>query len=130
MAQFTHKVAQSYVTAEGTITSVTSSYVGDAEVGLDDTVAATTTNKEFDLAVTKANILSMVLTCDKAVTVKTNSSSTPQETITLAAGQAIVWASDHTESAPFSSNITKFFVTNAGSAAARFRFFALVNQGV
>jgi hypothetical protein len=127
---FTHKVGQSYTTAAGTVKSVTSTYTSDFEVGLDDTVAATTTNKEFDVALTRANLQSMVLTCDKAVTVKTNSTSSPQETISLTAGQAIIWAHDHTESAPFAGNVTKFYVTNAGSADARFQFSALLNQGV
>jgi hypothetical protein len=127
---FTHKVGQTYTDPSGTVKSTVSTYTADFELGVDDTVDATTTNKEFDIALTKANIVSMVITCDKAVTVKTNSSSSAQDTIPLAAGQAIIWASDHTETCPFSNNVTKFYVTNAGSAAAHFQFSALLNQGV
>lgn len=128
MAQFTHKVGQTYSTAAGTISSVVSSYTNSVEIGLDDTVPASTTNKEFDVPVTVANIKAMCMTCDKAVTVKTNSSTTPQETISLTAGQSLIWAIDHTETIPFAGNLTKFFVTNAGSADARFRFFTVLDQ--
>lgn len=127
---FTHKIGQTYTDATGTIKSIVSTYTADCELGVDDTVNAGATDKEFDAVVTKDNILSMVITCDKAVTVKTNSDTSPQDTISLAAGQAIIWANDHTETCPFTGNVTKFYVTNAGSAAARFQFAVLLNQAV
>lgn len=129
MSLFTHKVTQGYV-GSTTITSVVTSYTGDVQLELDDNVNATTTNKEFDIAITVANIKSIVITCDKAVTVKTNSTGSPQETITLTAGQAVIWAFDHLEASPFLGNVTKMYVTNAGAAVARFRVSVLLNQGV
>lgn len=129
MSLFTHQVTAGYK-GSTTVSNVVASYTGDVQIELDDDVAATTTNKEFDVAITIANIKSVCITCDKAVTIKTNSTSSPQETIVLTAGKAIIWAFDHTEAGPFLGNITKFYVTNAGSAIARFRVSALLNQGV
>ena len=61
---------------------------------------------------------------------KTNSTGAPQETITLTAGQAVIWAHDHTEAIPFAGPITKMYVTNAGAAIARFRVSALLDLTV
>ena len=127
---FTHSIGVTYKTAEGTITSTTDTYTADAEYALDDQVAASTTNKEFDLSLTKANIKSMVLYSDQAVTILTNSTGAPSDTIQLAAKLQLVWNTDSHFSIPFSANVTKFFVTNAGGVAANIKFRFLANQGV
>lgn len=126
---FTHTIGVTYKTAEGTIASTTDTYTADAEYALDDTVAASTTNKEFDLSLTKANIKSMVLYSDQAVTIKTNS-TVASDTIVLAAKVQLVWNTDSQFSIPFSGNITKFFITNSGGVAANIKFRFLANQGV
>lgn len=123
----THKVGQSYSDDSGTVTSTVATYTDDSEVALDASVPASTTNKEYDLAVSKTDIKSMVLYSDVAVTIKTNSSSTPQETIALAAKQSLIWASDHSETCPFANDVTKFFISNAGTAAANVKFRALLH---
>lgn len=127
---FTHSVGITYKTAEGTISSTTDTYTADAEMALDDQVAASTTNKEFDLSLTQANIKSMVLYSDQAVTVKTNSATSPSDTINLAAKIQLVWNTDSHFSIPFSGNVTKFFITNSGGVAANLKFRFLANQGV
>jgi hypothetical protein len=127
---FTHSIGVTYKTAEGTISSTTDTYTADAEYALDDVVAASTTNKEFDMALTGANIKSMVLYSDQAVTIKTNSTGSPSDTIALAAKIQLVWNTDSHFSLPFAGNVTKFFVTNAGGVAANLKFRFLSNQGV
>ncbi len=126
----THSITVGYKAPEGTVTSITTSYSADEDINLSDTVLAGATNKEFDVAVTIANIKSMVLWSDKNLTIKTNSSSTPQETITLTANVQKVYTFDGAAPNFFSGNITKFFCTNAGIADAKLVFRALVNQGV
>lgn len=119
---FTHQIKTGYSTDEGTVTNVTQSFTGDSELGVNDSVAGSTTNKHYAVAVTKAQIVSMALYSSQAVTIKTNSSTTPQETITLTAGQQIVWFSTSTDTCPFSADVTGFYVTNAGSTASSIKF--------
>ena len=95
----------------------------NAEHNFDVTVAPSTT-VEVDMPVTVADIISAFLTTDKAVTVKTNSNSTPVQTFTLqdkAAGNvnSVSWNNQMpaTSTNPFTSNITKFYITNASSTA-------------
>lgn len=125
----THSVGITYKTAEGTITSTTDSYTADAEYVIDETIAASTTNKEIDLSLTKANIKSMVMYSDQAVVIKTNS-TVASDTITLAAKVQLVWNTDSQFTIPFAGNITKFFITNSGGVAANVKFRFLANQAV
>lgn len=76
-----------------------------------------------DLAVTFTCDVStakwIYLTCDKAVTIKTNNAGAPTDTITLTAGQSMLWTnSDPTAARPFSADVTALFVTNASGVAA------------
>lgn len=123
---FTHSITTGYKSDEGTVTSVIQSFTGDAEEGVEDSLAIGTTNKEYDLVVTKAKIVCMCIYASKACTFKTNSSSTPQDTITIAAGQQVVWRNTDTAACPFSADITKIFVTNTDTAIANVKVRVLL----
>lgn len=124
----THKVGVIYSSDAGTITNTTDSYSADGEVNYDGTVAASTTNEEIDVNVVIANVKSMVLFSTQALTVKTNSTTTPGVTIVLAASKQLVWTVDHLETNPLGSGtVTKFYVTNGTGSTATFKFRALAD---
>jgi hypothetical protein len=125
---FTHKIGQTYSSDAGTVSSVTRTYTCDAEHNFDGVIATGAVNAEIDVAVTKAAIKTMMLSSTQAVTVKTNSSSSPQETINLTAGQLLMWTVDDTAACPFSADVTKMYVTNASGKDATFKFRALVDS--
>lgn len=129
---FTHSVGVLYKDDAGTISSTTHSYTDDTEYGLDGLVLAGAVNKEFDIALTLANLKSLVLFSDQAITIKTNSTSSPQDTIVLQAGKEVVWTNDGAAGGanPFAGNVTKFYISNAGLKDANFKFRALAHQGV
>lgn len=83
----------------------------------DDTVAGSTTHKEISIAFVLANLKSFYLYTSQALTIKTNDSSSPQETFTVAAGGVLAWSSNMS-TALFANNVTKIYATNAGSTAA------------
>jgi len=121
-----------YKTAEGSITNTTDSYQGNGEVNITDTVVAGETNMEFDVAFDPATVKSMVLYSDQAVTVKTNSNSSPVDTIALMAKKQRVWNTDHTEikflgGVAGTTPITSFHVANAGAVDANLKFFAVLD---
>ena len=126
---FTHTYGVLYRSGAGTITNTTDSFTGNAEVNYDDTIPGTTTNKEADLAITVANIVSMVIHSDQALTIKTNSSTVPDDTITLTANKQKAWNSDMvTAQRPLTTDVTQIFVTNAGATDARLKFYVLLDQ--
>jgi hypothetical protein len=132
MALFTHSVGVLYKDDAGTISSTTHSYSDDTEYGVKETVVAGAVNKEIDIALTVANLKAMVLYCDQNVTVKTNSTGSPQDTINLVALKEVIFTIDGGAGGaiPFAGNVTKFYVSNSGLKDANFQFRALAHQGV
>jgi hypothetical protein len=126
---FTHAITKGYKTDEGTTTSVVAAITGDAEIGVETTLAVGDTNRLFTVAVTKSQILAMCLYCSTSCTVKTNSSSTPQDTIAIAAGAQIIYEGAGAQGAviPFSGNVTALYVTNNDPKAGNFKFRALLS---
>ena len=127
MAGFTHSEGVTYKNDAGTITSTTNLYTGDLEHNFDLAVPVSTTNFPTAIAFAQNKIVSFVLFADQALTVKTNSTTTPQETIALAKGQQIVWTTAHLEDCPFSADVTNIYLTNASSSVvANFKFRMLL----
>src|ERR1051326_2775332 len=115
---YTHTVGKTYKTDSGTLASPTQTFTADSEVNYKGAIPANTTNGEIDLAITVANVRSMMLYSDQDVTIKTNSSTTPQETISLKAKIMLQWDTTHTETIPYAGNVTKFYVTTGSIATA------------
>lgn len=127
---FTHTILHSYRDSSATTITGTESVSADTEINYDGSVAGETTNYEVDWGVTRANLKSVGIFCDKAITIKTNDSGSPQETITIAAGQQRIWslATDTITLCPFSNNITKLYITNSTAGAASVKVRALCDQ--
>jgi hypothetical protein len=123
---FNHQITTIYGTDEGNAIAVNSKYTGTAEVGFDGTVPATTDNQEVDIAWLHANVHSLLLYSSQPLTIKTNSSSVPIQTIILAAGQAIVWGSDHAEANPVTADVTKLFLSNDTANPATVKIRVLI----
>jgi len=72
---------------------------------------------------------SLCISSDVAITVYTNDihSGSPQDTILIAAGQALVWslAVDLLARCPIAGNITAIYVTNAAGGPAAFELRSL-----
>jgi hypothetical protein len=95
--------------------------VGDAESNFSTIVAAGET-AEVDIPITVANIQSGFITATKDVTVKTNAAdASGGQTIVVPAGKSVAWNNTQTTVNPFTPNITKFFIHNAGSLASTVR---------
>src|ERR1043165_6427194 len=115
---FTHSVGTTYKNDAGTLASVNASYTGNNENDLSVSVAASTTLEEHDIAVTLSKIKSLAIYSDQAVVLKTNSGTSLADTLSLAAKQLIVWTNDMLTAKPFSTDVTKVFITNSGLNAA------------
>lgn len=95
---------------------------GDLEsAGPGVSIDADQTNKEITWAFTLANAKAYAICADQDCTVKTNSSSSPTETLTLKANHALVWREDDPSTMHFlSANLTKIFVTNTAALTIKF----------
>jgi len=88
------------------------------EVNFDFQVAASTSNQPFNLAFTKVDLQSIFILSDQTVTIKTNSSSTPQDTLTITGNDPYQWDINCGIANPFAGNVTSGFTSNAGDTAA------------
>lgn len=117
---FTHRVGITYTTNAGTTKSTTATYTSDLEINADIAIPANSTNYEVDIAFLYATIKSCLLYCDTALTVKTNSSGSPTDTISLSAGVQKIYTNDGaagTGTNLFTANVTKIYVTNSTAAS-------------
>lgn len=116
---YTHKVLTTFNNGT-TLFSVQDSVTVAAQVTIEETIANGGTNVEVTVAVDATNMKSFALVSDQDVTVKTNSSSTPDDTFTLKANKPIVWT-ENMPNNPLSADITSIFVTNSSGASATVR---------
>ncbi len=128
---FTNTIARTYndgLSNIGGLESVT----GDTTINFDGTCAGSATpNTEVDVAFTRANLKSLCLYSDKALTIWTNAATgAATDDIDLVAGQALVWslASDGIGNCPFSANVTKLYVHVTGTATATLKVRAILDQ--
>lgn len=119
-----------YVTStvtQGTFTiSNTDSYTTDQVSKIQESVPTGTADQEISLAIDISKLKAFSMQASQAMTVKTNSSGSPQETFTLAAGTPVVFVDGDT--AIFAGDVTSLFITNASGSLATFNLVAAVDN--
>ncbi len=120
---FSHTVSFQVATPSGTLV-YSKSYTGAQSFEMDEATTTGTTNEEHDFTITVANILSVYLVSDQAVTLKFNSTGAPAPSIALLANVPYVSNTDFTTylTSTLTTNITKVYVTNASGSTANWKF--------
>lgn len=124
---FTDTISISYSGNGKAVSTPLGTYTGAKDAGVATVIPAGSTNLEIDVAFPHATIQSLIMTSDQDLTVNVNSTTTPTPALTLKKTAPIVYATDFSYSNPFTADVTKFYVTNAGSADAKFSFRVLYN---
>lgn len=98
----------------------------DAEVSVGPVPIATgQTAFLVNLAIDVSDLKSLFIVCDQAVTIKTNSSGAPDNTLTLIANQPLVWYNGSYYTNLLTVDVTKIYVANSSGATANLYIFAL-----
>ena len=79
------------------------------------TITAGATNVQVGLAFTIANLKSIVITTTQAVTLKTNSTSSPGNTFSLTPSGLFSWQAGSGETCPFTADVTTLYFANSGA---------------
>jgi hypothetical protein len=112
----THTLGKTWAGGAGSVgLQKTIAITSDAELNFDLAVPVSTTNELLAWAFTLTKLKSVYISSDNALTLKTNSSGSPQETLTLGAGDVIQWDNTNGLVAPFAGNVTALYVTNGSS---------------
>ena len=115
----THYLTLAYTLNQETITDlVTITDADGGEQNMDPVIPATTTNEQVRATITVAALSLVFIDSDQDITLKTNSSSAPDETITIKAGKPLIWYTGCAWANPFGHNITALYLSNAGAVDA------------
>lgn len=117
----THTVSEDSGKVVGGITTTIS---GTSRNYSEKNVAASQTNAQFDVEIDVANAKLISIVSDANCTIKTNNSSTPDDTLTLVANKPLVWDETQTKDAAaaiekfLSEDVTTLYVTTGAIGAA------------
>lgn len=113
---------QTLLTPSGAVVQ-TITATGEASSEMDVSVPIAT-NTQVNLTAPYASIKCIEWLSDVALTVKTNSTSVPDQTITLAANVPMIWINGGSGTNPITADITKIYVTaaTAGTFKSRILF--------
>jgi len=103
------------------------SFEGENQLAINQVIAGSTTNQEILAAIDVSAAKLVVLYSDVALTLKTNSSGSPDNTIVLAAGVPYIWGYGDYNALLLTVDVAKFFVTNATVGPATLSIIALID---
>jgi hypothetical protein len=116
----THRTSTTVRSNAGSVTAYTGTYTGTHEYNLEKTFAIGTDVAQ-DMAADVSTIVSLAIMSTTALTIETNSSSAPDDTIVLVANKPVIWNTDMLATlgvaCPLTVDITTgLFITNAAAA--------------
>lgn len=121
---FTHQIT---IGAYSNSLNVSSSETleGDVEVAISQTITASAANVEVLVALDVSALQSIVIKSSTDCTVKTNSSGSPDDTLTIVAGVPYVWTINSYEANQIGTDVSKIFITNGEAVEQTFQLLAL-----
>lgn len=119
---FQHTLIQSVATPSGQLNAGNKVYQGAASIEIDEVVLAAGTDFLINDNFPFANVKSFVVTSDQDVSLKTNSTSSPGNTLALKANVPYIWNSDSYDTFKITVDVTKWYATNAGAVNANLKF--------
>lgn len=126
MADISHVLTLSWArSGESIAQSVTISDNG--ELNRNVTVAPATTDFPVAAVIDVSEVKALYIHSDQNVTIETNSSSAPANTLTVTANKPLVWYTGCGLVNPLTVDVTSIFITNAGATAANVRIRVLID---
>ena len=124
---FVDTISVTYSGNGKSVSSKLGSYSGVKDAGIATVIPAGSVNFQVVLAFPVAGIQSMVIDASANVTIKTNSTTAPGDTIALNANYGIFWGIGGLPARPLSVDVTSFYVSNPGAVDCTFNVRVLYN---
>ena len=121
---FTHKITHELQIGSETLLNE-QTLSGNGRQSISETIADSTTDGLVAFALDVSECASFFILADQALTVKTNSSGSPADTLTLSAGVPYLWHTGAIDSFQLGTDVTALYVTNASGEDATLRIEAL-----
>ena len=98
---------------------------GSSETSLSESVATGQTAFLINVAIDVSEVKALFIVSDQDVTVKTNSSGAPDNTISLLANRPLSWDPNSYFANLLTVDVTKIYVANASGSAATLQIYVL-----
>lgn len=115
----TAEFATGSVSAKGT-------YSGSLQISVAEACPNSATT-QIALTLDVSAVKAIMIYSDRALTLKTNSASTPDNTIVLKAGVPYIWDTDSYESFLLTTDVTSLHLVNASGGSASFQLAAVID---
>jgi hypothetical protein len=123
---FTHTMTRTWKGNGGSITlSGKTELVDSQENNLDQQVTNGTTDLSVAYSLVRSKCTSLFIVSNADLTLKTNSSGSPDDTYALLAGIPLAWDEDNYLGLPFGADITTLYLTNASGQNATLKIRVL-----
>jgi hypothetical protein len=113
----THRYSTTVRSNAGTVTTASYTVEGTHEYNLEIEDKAIGTDTAQDFTADVSTIVSMAIVSTTAMTLETNSSSAPADTLTLVANKPLIWNTEILATTgatcPLTVDVTSLFITNA-----------------
>ena len=127
MANYSTTITEKFVFGDVTIGSAYT--ITDALVaGLDVSIPGSTTDQQHVFPLDVSQVKLFVALCDRDITLETNSSSVPANTLSLTANVPYVWRTGKPDSFKLTTDVTSIYATLAAGAAARLQIHAVLDS--
>lgn len=113
-----HKVTLSYQTQAGISESTTATYTDSTEINITETIPISTTNQPITIAFPHAAMVALNISANTPLTIKTNSTGSPGNTLSVGASLPLIWTADMNGTNPITVDVTELFVSNASATVA------------
>lgn len=113
------------VTGNGSRTHRAASVSAQREIVIPDLPLAIGTDQLVKCSFNYADVASILITTDTAITIETNSGSSPSQTFAFPANGQLEWTNLSPLTNPVTANVTALYITNA--AAANVTIIILLN---
>lgn len=110
----------------GTPFSKVQQYTGSLGVSMSESAPGEATT-ELDVGIDVSAVKGFMLVSTVDCTIKTNNSTTPDNTLALVADKPYIWTTSSYDTFLFTTDITKIFVVVAGATAGTVRLEAVVD---
>lgn len=114
---YTHVKNFSAETPSGPITTQRS-YSASGHAAIAEAIADGQTAFLINIAIDVSTVKSIIINCDQNITIKTNSSGSPDDTLAIEANKQYDWDEDSLHALKLTVDVTKIYVANASGAAA------------
>jgi hypothetical protein len=126
LEEFEHRISTTWSGGNGSVTA-TQIVKGGGEDNRNIELAGNAADVQVDLAFATARLKSFFIVADQGVILATNSSATPADAFTLAAGVPLVWTEGTGIENPFGADVTKIYLSNGTAEVAAVQLRVLID---